>query len=55
VDILLNLLLTSITAAHYVLKMHQTINILRDCSETFSFEKVDLLSLFYRYPQDLIR
>lgn len=43
VDILPNLLLTSITAAHYVSKMHPTINIWRDCSETFLSEKVGLL------------
>ena len=43
VDILLSLLLTSITVAHYVLKMHQTINTWRDCSETFLFGKVGLI------------
>jgi hypothetical protein len=48
VDTLLSFSLTSITAAHCVLRIVQTINIWRDCSETFLFERVGFLFICYK-------
>jgi hypothetical protein len=48
VDTLLNFSPTSITATHCILRIVQTINILRDCSETFLFEMVGFMFTHYK-------